>query len=173
MRVQLGTDISLLNAANIRGNFSEGTVDTRLMADITPFKNKMVIANVNEVELVNALKNGAKSMATDGHKPGLLLASGLKYDVTKNGEIKNLRFVDKNGQENVIDVNNPNPNKIYKTAMDDFCATGGDNYFAKNDNPTFVEKKFDFDKDKLACDYIKRLKQPVEIKDDGRIKVVD
>src|SRR5574344_220637 len=83
MRIQLGTDISLLNAANIRGNFSEGTVDTRLMADITPFKNKMVIANVNEVELVNALKNGAKSMATDGHKPGLLLTSGLKYDVTK------------------------------------------------------------------------------------------
>ena len=36
-----------------------------------------------------------------------------------------------------------------------------------------IDENFDFDKDKLTCDYIKKLNAPVELKDDGRITVVD
>lgn len=174
MKNELGTDIAILNAANIRGNFTEdATVDTRLMADITPFKNNMVIANISEPLLVNAIKTGAKSMNSNGNKPGLIVPSGLKYEVTKSGIVKNLRYIDKSGKEIPINIDNPNPNKYYRTALDDFCAMGGDNYFAKDDNPKFIEKKYSFDKDTLACNYLKKQKQPFDIKDDGRIKVVD
>ena len=172
MKDELGTDIALLNAGNIRGNFDVGTVDSRLISDITPFKNNMVIANVSEKELVDALKVGTKSFVNKGNKPGLFYVSGLKYTVNTNGELVDLKFIDKQNNEQIIDVTNPRADKFYKVAMDDFTATGGDGYFPKT-NPNFIEKIFDFDKDKLACDYIKKMQSPIEIKDEKRITVVD
>ncbi len=173
MRGELGTEIAILNSGNIRGNFSEETVDSRLIKDITPFKDDMIIANLSEPNLVHILKQGAKSMVNVGNKPGIIIPSGFKYDITKSGEIRNLRYIDKNNNEVPIDINNPNPNKIYKTAMDDFVAKGGDDYLPKNDHPAFIEQTFKIDKDKLACERFKKLDQPVEITDDGRIKIVE
>lgn len=173
MKNELDTDIALLNSANIRGYFSEGTVDTRLMADITPFKNTMLIAVISEPEIVNALKKGAESMNNVGNKPGIMITSGMSYTVSKSGELKSLNFIDKEGKVIPIDINNPNPEKTYTVALDDFCATGGDGYFPKNVNPEFIKEKFDFDKDLLACDYLKKQGKPIEIKDDGRIAIVD
>ena len=97
----------------------------------------------------------------------------MKYDITKSGEIKNLRYIDKNGTETLIDIENPNPNKFYKTAMDDFVAKGGDDYLPKNENPAFIEKHYKIDKDVLAGQHLKKQEQPVEIKDDGRIKIIE
>ena len=173
MKNELNTDIALLNAANIRGHFSQGTVDTRLMADITPFKNIMVIAEVSEPELVNAIKVGISSFNNDGNKPGLLLTSGLNYVVSKKGELKEMHFIDKDGNKIPIDINSPNPNKTYRVAMDDFCATGGDNYFPKDENPKFIKQRFDFDKDFLTCEYLKKIGKPIEIKGDERLIVED
>lgn len=48
MRIELDTDIALLNAANIRGFFEKGKIDSRQVSEISPFKNKMVIANLSE-----------------------------------------------------------------------------------------------------------------------------
>ena len=172
MREELGTDMALLNSGNIRGNFDVGTVDSRLISDITPFKNNMVIANVSEKELVDAIKVGTKSFTNVGNKPGIFYVSGLKYTVNTNGQLLELKFIDKEHNEHPIDVDNPRPDKFYKIAMDDFTATGGDGYFTKR-NPNFIEKLFDFDKDKLACDYIKKMKSPIVLTDDKRITVVD
>jgi 2',3'-cyclic-nucleotide 2'-phosphodiesterase (5'-nucleotidase family) len=101
------------------------------------------------------------------------MPSGLKYTVSKSGEVKSIIFIDKAGKETPIDINNPNPNKIYTVAMDDFMASGGDNLFENKIKSGQIDEKFDFDKDKLTCDYIKRLNTPIEIKDDGRITIVD
>ena len=173
MRYELGTDISILNIGNIRGHFTEGVVDSRLISDITPFKDDMVVGNLSEPDLVRILKQGAKSMVNVGNKPGIIITSGMKYDITKSGEIKNLRYIDKNGTETLIDIENPNPNKFYKTAMDDFVAKGGDDYLPKNENPAFIEKHYKIDKDVLAGQHLKKQEQPVEIKDDGRIKIIE
>ena len=172
MKEEFNADISLLNSGNIRGQFDVGTVDSRLISDITPFKNNMVMANVTEKELVNALKVGTKSFINVGNKPGIFYVSGLKYTANTNGELLDLKFIDKNKQEHIIDINNPRPNKIYKIAMDDFTAKGGDGYFTDR-NPNFIEKLYDFDKDKLTCEYIKKMRSPIEIKDDQRITIVD
>lgn len=133
----------------------------------------MVKLKLTEPEIVNAIKIGAKSFTDPGNKPGIIMPSGLKYTVSKNGEVKSIIFIDKAGNETPIDVNNPNPNKVYTVAMDDFMASGGDNLFENKIKSGQVDEKFDFDKDKLTCDYIKKLNKPVEIKDDGRITVVD
>src|SRR5574344_75369 len=173
MRTELGTDIALLNSGNIRGSFSQGPIDTRLVSDITPFEDKMLMLNLSEKQIVDSIKVGCKSLTTANHKPGILLVSGLKYKCNKNGELLSLEFIDKNNQAHEIDVNNPDANKKYTVAADDFFATGGDSYLESNKNPDFILQKFDMDKNKLACDYIKKLEQPMEIKADDRIQIVD
>lgn len=172
MRVQLGTDIALLNAGNIRGYFSQGPIDTRLLTDISPFGNKMMVLNLSEKQIVDAIKFGLKSTTKSSNKPGLLLVSGLKYTGNKKGELLEMEFIDKNNQVHKIDVNNPSTEKKYTVAADDFFATGGDGYLESNKNPDFVLQKFDQDKNILARDYIKQLDQPIEIIDDKRIKIV-
>ncbi len=172
MRFELGTDIALLNTANIRGHFSQGAIDSRLVRDITPFEDKMMVLELNEKQIVDALKVGCTSIPKNS-KPGMLLVSGMKYTANKKGELLDAKYIDRNGVEHQIDVNNPDVNKKYTVATDDFIATGGDNYFPVNKNPDYVKQVYDFDKDKLACDYIKKLEQPIEIKKEDRFTIVD
>ncbi len=175
MRYELNTDIAILNAGNIRGSFTSGAkVDSRLLADISPFEDKMMILNLSEKQIVDAIKVGLeKSFNTKGNKPGILLMSGMKYTCNKKGELLKLEFIDKNNQSHAIDVNYPSETKKYTVAADDFFATGGDNYLPSNPNPDFVLQTFDFDKNKIACDYIKKLDQPFDVKYDGRLQIID
>jgi 5'-nucleotidase len=173
MRVELGTDIAILNAGNIRGCFSQGPIDTRLISDITPFEDKMMILNLTEKHIVDSVKFGLKSITKSSNKPGILLVSGLKYKANTKGELLEMEFIDKDNNVHKIDVNNPSPDKKYTVAADDFYATGGDGYLESNKNPDFVLQKFDMDKNKLACDYIKKLNQPMEIVDDKRVEIVE
>lgn len=172
MRSELGTDIAVLNAGNIRGHFGVGKIDSRLVNDVTPFEDKILIGKLSEKDLVDAIKVGGKSFSHSGHKPGILILSGMKYTMTDKGELKSLTFVDKSGVEHPIDVNNPGTERKYTVAMDDFFATGGDNYLPTNEHPDFIVKKFDFDKNKLTCNYIKKLPQPMNIVNDERIKII-
>lgn len=173
MKAELGTDIAILNAGNIRGSFSQGPIDTRLISDITPFEDHMMILELSEKQIVDSIKVGLKSITRSSNKPGILLVSGLKYKANTKGELLEMEFTDKNNQTHKIDVNNPRPDKKYTVAADDFYATGGDGYLESNKHPDFVLKKFDMDKNKLACNYIKKLDQPIEIKNDDRIQIIE
>ena len=173
MRSELDTDIAVLNSGNIRGQFTPGgEVDSRLINDITPFEDKIWINKLSEKDLVDAIKVGAKSLVSSNHKPGVLYFSGMKYKLNDKGELLSLTYIDKQGKEHPIDVNNPSTERTFMVASDDFFATGGDNYLPTNKNPDFVVKKYDFDKNKLACEYIKKLPQPFEIVDDHRVEIV-
>ena len=173
MRSELGTEIALLNAGNIRGAFTSGSpVDSRLVSDITPFEDKMMVLSLSEKQIVDAIKFGCKSIPTNT-KPGILFVSGMKYKCNKKGELLSLEFIDKQGKSHPIDINNPREDKKYTVAADDFFAMGGDNYLPNNPNPDFVLKTFDVDKNKLACDYIKKMNQPFDVDYDGRIEIVD
>jgi 2',3'-cyclic-nucleotide 2'-phosphodiesterase (5'-nucleotidase family) len=96
----------------------------------------------------------------------------MKYKCNTKGELLSLEYVDKNNVSHPIDVKNPSTDRKYTVAADDFIATGGDNYFPVNPNPDFILKTFDYDKNKMACDYIKKLPQPIDIKYDGRLEIV-
>lgn len=168
---ELGTDLVMINSGNIRTSLEEGPLTNRDLQIITPFDNKLWIMKLNEKELVNALKVSASSLTSEDNRPGILQFSGLKYTISKSGKIKDATFIDKNGKEIPINVNNPNPFKTYTVAVDDYIAKGGNGYLSgKLDN---VEKKFDFDKNKLVADYLKKHPEPVVIDTEPRIKFVD
>lgn len=170
-REEFGTDLAIINAGNIRGHFDEGKLTERKVFEVVPLKNQMVKMKLTEEEIVNALKNGAKSLTSPGFKPGIVMPSGLEYTMNRKGEVLNATFIDKEGNKHPIDINNPDKNKVYTVATDDFLASGGDKLIPNKIDE--VDEKFDFDKDKLTCDNIKRHGKPVVIEDDGRIQIVD
>lgn len=172
IRKELDVDIALINSANLRGSLNIGNVTDRDISSITPFKNKMVKTYLSEKELVEALKHGANSMTKCDKKPGLLMGSGITYTVSKKGELSNLKFIDKFGETHIIDVNNPNEEKKYLCAYDDFLAKGGDKFESLNKINDLIEY-YDFDKDTLAINYVKKLKTPLSIVPDGRITFID
>ena len=175
VRFELGTDIAVMNASNARSRFYKGTVDTHDLRLITPFSNKMAIIELSEDELVNRLNHLIDaSLKSPDHRPGILQVSGLKYTYSNSsGKMTELYFIDKDGKEYPINLENPDKNKIYTVAADDFCIASD---YAGLDAKHRLDKAiavFDCDKDEFVANYMKKHKEPFEIKSDSRIKVVD
>lgn len=172
IRYEMGVDIGIVNAGNIRNAFEPGVIDTSDTKAISPFGDGMVICPINEKDLVEGIKEGCKSVTDKNGKPGLIYASGLNYTVKKEtGELLDMTYIDKNGNQTKIDVKNPNPDKIYRIAGDDFVLSGGDAIPSLN-QLKHAEQKFDFSEDKLISDYIKHHDGPVDINQTGRINIV-
>lgn len=171
MKTELNVDIAITNSANLRDNFKPGNLTDRDLAEISPFKNRICIVRLTEQELVDAIKTGAKSFTNEEHVPGILQVSGLKYTITKSGEVKEIIFIDKDGKENLIDINNPNPFKTYRVGTNEYITKGGNNYIPNKYNED--EVNFDFDQDKLIIDYMKKTNKPIDIKADGRITIIN
>lgn len=173
IRHGLNVDIGIVNAGNIRNVFEPGDIDSSDVKSISPFGDGMAITTINEKDLVEGIKGGCKSVVDKNGKPGLFYASGLTYSVKKStGELLEMTYTAKDGTERKIDVNNPDPNKIYRIAADDFILRGGDGIKAF-DQLDHAEKMFDFSEDKLIADYIKYLNKPIDINITGRINIVD
>ena len=173
LRNELNTDIAVMNSANIRGEFEQGKVDTRDLAIISPFANKVAVVEASEAEIVKAIKTRVSaSMKTRSHKPGIVQVSGLRYAFTTDGKLKSLSFVDKNGNETPIDIEHPREDKLYTIAADDYCITSGEMGLGLPHRYEKALQKFDFDKDIIVGRYIRNNNGQVEIKSDGRIKVL-
>lgn len=167
-----GCEISMITTALLRGTLEKGRVDTRTISELSPFKNKIVEVDYTEKEIVDAIKFAAKSLVNRNNKPGLICVSGLRYSVSKDGELKDLKFVKKDGTEEEIDINNPRTNKTYHVAINDYLAVGGDNFDMLNkiDKARAVH---DYDLTRCVEDYFRSHTEPVDFIDDGRIKITD
>lgn len=172
MKEDLGTDIALFGSATIRGYFESGKLDSRWLEDISPFKNKLVVANYTEKEIVDMLKVSAHSLVSTNNKPGIVHVAGLKYMIGRDGQLRAAIFVDKRGNEINIDINNPREDKIYSTALTDYYCQGHDGFtmLKKYDK---AEKYCDYDICECIKHYFSKHPQPVDIVDDGRIQIVN
>ena len=172
MKEEFDADIAMFGSATVRGYFEPGKLDTRWLEDISPFKNKLVVANYSEKEIVDALKVSASSMTSTNNKPGIVHVSGLRYVIGRDGQLKSASFIDKNGIENHININNPRTDKFYKTALTDFYAQGHDGFtmLKKYDK---ADIKVDYDICKCIEHFFEKHPEPVDIIDDGRITVTD
>lgn len=172
MKEDCNADIAIMPSPEIRGFFEEGTLDTRTLNEILPFKNKPVIVNYSEKDIVDAIKFASTSFKNKDGKPGIMEVSGLEYSVTKDGEVLNLNYVDKNGKKTPIDLQKPREYKFYRTVINDFHAQGNDNYKMLN-KFNEAEKICDYDITKCIINCVKKNGKPIKIADDGRINIVD
>lgn len=174
MKEATNADIGIWNNAGIRNVFHVGKINNREVKDIAPFADDMTVVPMSEKELVdtfNLVIN--RTFSTEGNKPGLYAVSGLTYTVNKTTKsLAAMNFVDKQGNIIPIDINNPNPNKIFKVAADKFITSGGDN------NPIFNKIKDAYEilpisKNVMVCEYLKQQKEPIEINQTGRITIIE
>ncbi len=170
MRYELGVDIALWNNSGTRSFFQTGIVDTRDIKDIAPFEDRVSVANVSEKKIVEMFKNTIeKTYKTQGNKPGLLAVSGLNYTVNpQKGKLVGMSFIDRDGQEHKIDIENPREDKFYSVAQDSFMMFEGADFDVLAPKEECIN--YPFNKDFLACEYIKHLNEPVVINQTGRIK---
>ena len=172
VREQSGSEIAMITSALMRGTFEKGKLDTRTISELSPFKNKIVDVKYTEKEIVDAIKFAARSFKNQNNKPGLIYVSGLRYTVSKKGELKELKFVKKDGTEEAIDINNPRTDKTYLVSINDYLAAGGDNFDMLNKIKK-AERINDYALTNCVENYFRNHPEPVDFIDDGRIKVVD
>lgn len=177
MRNQTGVDIAFINAANTRKTPKQGDLTERDVSESTPLKNTLLIKTMTEKEIVRAIKEAVQATySSETGEPGILHTSGLSYTADTKGNLKELNFIDKQGNKTPIDINNPS-DKAYRVCYDSFMMAGTEYPVFKPEEQAnqAIEQTFDYDKDKLAIDYIKTLpnKDKLTIKDDGRITILD
>lgn len=171
MREEMGADIGLWNNGGIRNFFHEGPIDSRDIKDIAPFLDRVSLAEVSEKTLVDMFKATVHTTYTShGFKPGLLAVSGLEYTVNpKEAKLTEMKYIDKNGNVEIINIDNPRPNKMYKVATDEFMMSAGADFAVLAPEDKCLEI-LPYDKDVVTCNYIKKLNKPIIINQTGRIK---
>ena len=170
MKYEMNADIAIWNNSGTRNLFKKGNIDSSDIKEIAPFADNISVAEVSEKTLVDAFKTAVEvSYNSHGHKPGLLAVSGLNYTVSPSKKtLTAMNFVDRNGIEHPIDINNPSENKKYKVVADSFIMTWGKEYGVLAQKDECVE--YPFNKAYLTCEYIKHLNKPIVIDQTGRIK---
>lgn len=171
MKAETDSDIAIWHNCGVRNFFHEGEINSRDIKDISPFLDFVAVAEVPEKTMVDLFKKAIKdTYSSSSRKPGLFAVSGLDYTVdTKNGTLKSMNYIDKQGNVHKIDINNPSETKKYKIVTDEFLMSAGAdfNILAKEED---YLKKYQYDKDVMVCDYIKRQDKPIIINQLGRIK---
>ena len=171
MRAESGADIALWHNCGVRNFFHEGEINSSDIKDISPFLDFVVVADVPEKTMVDLFKKAiADSYSVHSGKPGLIAVSGMEYTVNpQKGTLVDMKYIDKQGKEHIIDINNPSETKKYKIVTDEFLMSAGADYNILATEENYI-KKYDYDKDVMVCDYIKRSNKPVVINQTGRIK---
>ncbi len=170
MRAETDSDIAIWHNCGVRNFFHQGDIDSRDIKDISPFLDYVTVAEVSEKTIVDLFSKAIKdTYSTSSRKPGLLAVSGLKYTVDReNKKLANMTFIDKNGKETEINVDNPSETKKYKVVTDEFLMSAGADFGILAKEEEYL-KKYPYDKDVMVCNYIKKQNKPISINQLGRI----
>ncbi|MEG0973048.1 MAG: 5'-nucleotidase C-terminal domain-containing protein, partial [Lachnospiraceae bacterium] len=120
MRVITGSDIALENGGGIRASIQPGDITKNHMATVFPFGNTVMVKEVTGEAVKKALEQSVSGYPEA--MGGFFQVSGIKVQFDPMQEAGS-RIVS-------IAVNGKllNPKKIYKVALNDFNAAGGDGY---------------------------------------------
>ena len=172
MRTQLDADIALINSAGIRGKISVGEVTNLDVQNLLPFDAQLIKVKLSEEDIVEALKDGAKSTRDKMLKPGLLQVSGLRYKINEKGYLESAEIQNKDGSFKPLNIEDPSEDKKYIAVIDDFLMES-DEY--EHLNHVEIIEKYPIEKinlESVAVDFLKnqKNKDSIEFKLDGRIE---
>ena len=155
--------IAVTNGGGIRAWLHKGDITKNDVLDVLPFFNTLAVVYVTGNQLLEALE--ASTFCTPEAVGGFPQVSGISFtlntkekyaandetypDSTYSGpkEIRRVTITDVNGTPF-------DENAVYAVATNDFCAAGGDTYYAFTD----AEKQFDtgIQLDEVLCGYIEK-----------------
>ena len=170
LKEETDSEIAIWQHGGVRSFFNKGSVDSSEIKDMSPFLDYIIVANVTEKAIVDMFKNAIEcSYLSSAKKPGLLAVSGLKYTVDPiKGKLHSMSYINKNGKEIEIDVENPSDTKTYKVVADEFLMSAGADYKILATEEDYI-KSYTHDKDYFVCEYLKKQGKPVTINQTGRI----
>jgi 5'-nucleotidase/UDP-sugar diphosphatase len=113
-----GAQIALINSGAMRTSIHQGPVTVEDVFKTVPFANELVVMELTGAEIEQALQRSV-SGAREDEDGGFLQVSGLTFEV-RGRSVVNIR-VGQNRQP-------LQPRTVYRVAISDFLATGGDRY---------------------------------------------
>ncbi len=117
------SDIALINAGSIRASINEGPITIEEIFKMMPYPNEIVTMNLTGEEIIKILTRGVKGTRED-EDGGFLHVSGITFTINNKSV------------ENILVNNTPlNTQQIYKVAISDFLAAGGDGYTIFKEKP--------------------------------------
>lgn len=121
IKEKTGAQIAMQNSGGIQGNISSGTFTVGDLYTMLPFDNKVVLMNLKGEDILNILKISAS------RQRGVIQVSGLKYSFEHKSpqdyKLLSARLSNADSTESEIV-----PDAIYKVAINNFLAEGGDNF---------------------------------------------
>lgn len=171
LRRSLNTDIAFVNSGGIRSPLPAGDLVYSDIFEVSPFDNYGAIVTMTGQQLTDVLR-----LTTTGER-GIMQVSGLRYtfdaakDADKSPSERN-RLV----SVTLEDGTPLDPNKLYRVAMPDFLAGGGDGLQAvinaiPADRIVILPDRGPLHD--VFADVLKTLPQPLVPKTDGRITVLN
>jgi 5'-nucleotidase/UDP-sugar diphosphatase len=115
MREAAGADVALVNAGGVRADLGPGEITLGDVLTALPFGNEVLVLDVPGKTLREAFELCAREKVGEG---GFLQVSGCTYKVAPPGTLAEVTV----GGEPLDDAT------VYKVAMPDFMAEGGDGY---------------------------------------------
>ena len=118
MREYTGADVALLNSGSLRASIDTGPVTREEVFKAMPYANEIILLDLTGTELIQALTRSVRGTRED-EDGGFLQVSGIRFNV-RGHEVEQVRLI-----SNHMPID---PKKIYRVAVTDFLASGGDGY---------------------------------------------
>jgi 5'-nucleotidase / UDP-sugar diphosphatase len=128
MMERTGADLAIMNAGGVRDSLPEGKVTYRDVLKVQPFGNQLSLVRLSGAELMKYLEAAAKMTPGSGAFPQTV---GVQM-VIEGGVLKEARV-----QGKPIE-----PQRLYRLALNNFTAGGGDGYPKLSDHPGHVNTGF-------------------------------
>jgi 2',3'-cyclic-nucleotide 2'-phosphodiesterase (5'-nucleotidase family) len=118
MRKYTGADVALLNSGSLRASIDAGPVTREEVFKAMPYANEIILLDLTGRELIQALTRSVRATRED-EDGGFLQVSGIRFNVRRHA-VERIQLM-----SNHMPVD---PEKIYRVAVTDFLASGGDGY---------------------------------------------
>jgi len=155
----LEVDFAIQNGGGIRSDLTEGPINKKLIYEILPFDNSVMVVDMTGAEVQEMFDFIPTIPRGKGGFPQV--SRGVKFTVDFTS-----------GETRDISINNEpiDPGKTYKVATNSFMAAGGDSYDMMTNGYQYDTSKFQRD---ALIDYIEYLDGIVSPEIEGRITVIE
>jgi len=167
MMWKTGSAIAIQNWGGVRAELREGPITLGNVVEVLPFENTIVLLDVTGAEIRAALEEGIEFQLSRRHSdPGLPYVAGIRWRVNlaapKGRRIVGIFRMAPDGTSVPLDDQG-----IYRVALNDFLANGGDGYQTFRQARGFRQDTGLVDAD-VFMDYLRHLR---EVREKGETRV--